>query len=46
MIGWWLEGPPEKSTTAIPATFSHALSEVLMHQRNVRWRDRCSNLSR
>lgn len=45
MIGWWLEGPPEKSAGAIPATFSHALSEILMRQRNSRWRDQLQALS-
>ncbi|QZN97959.1 TraB/GumN family protein [Symbiopectobacterium purcellii] len=44
MTGWWLEGPPAKSAAAIPATFSHALSEVLMRQRNTRWRDQLQAL--
>lgn len=44
MMGWWLEGPPEKSAAAIPATFSHALSEVLMRQRNSRWCDQLQAL--
>ena len=38
MIGWWLETPPADSRPALPGTFSSALNEVLMLQRNQRWR--------
>lgn len=38
MIGWWLETPPADSRPALSGTFSSALNEVLMLQRNQRWR--------
>jgi len=38
MIGWWLETPPADSRPALPGTFNSALNEVLMLQRNQRWR--------
>ncbi|MGL9751352.1 MAG: TraB/GumN family protein [Symbiopectobacterium sp.] len=44
MTGWWLEGPPAKSAAAIPATFSHALSKILMYQRNTGWGDQLQAL--
>ncbi|WP_380184282.1 TraB/GumN family protein [Kalamiella sp. sgz302252] len=38
MIGWWLERPPVDSRPALPGTFNSALNDVLMLQRNERWR--------
>lgn len=43
MIGWWLEQPPGE-TPSLPNTFSHELYDVLMHQRNLAWRDRLLSL--
>jgi uncharacterized protein YbaP (TraB family) len=39
MIGWWLEQPPSKGATSLPTTFSQSLYDVLMHQRNLAWRE-------
>jgi len=39
MIGWWLETPPVDSSPVLPGTFNSAVNEVLMLQRNQRWRD-------
>ena len=39
MIGWWLEQPPAKGATVLPTTFSQSLYDVLMHQRNLAWRE-------
>ncbi|HCT8709506.1 TPA: TraB/GumN family protein [Raoultella ornithinolytica] len=39
MIGWWLEQPPAKGVTTLPTTFSQSLYDVLMHQRNLAWRE-------
>ncbi|HEY4466440.1 MAG TPA: TraB/GumN family protein [Klebsiella sp.] len=39
MIGWWLEQPPSKGATSLPATFSQSLYDVLMLQRNLAWRE-------
>ena len=40
MMGWWLKTPPRNSELTLPNTFSQSLYDVLMHQRNVAWRDR------
>lgn len=39
MIGWWMEQPPTEPPS-LPNTFSHSLYDVLMHQRNLAWRDK------
>ncbi|ALR75770.1 TraB/GumN family protein [[Enterobacter] lignolyticus] len=39
MIGWWLEQPPTNAAAPLPNTFSETLYDVLMHQRNLAWRD-------
>ena len=39
MIGWWLEQPPSTGATSLPTTFSQSLYDVLMHQRNLAWRE-------
>ena len=44
MIGWWLEQPPSTGATSLPTTFSQSLYDVLMHQRNIAWRDRLAAL--
>lgn len=44
MIGWWLEQPPGKTASQIPMTFSRELSDVLMRQRNERWREQLQAL--
>lgn len=38
MIGWWLDAPPTDSKLALPSTFSESLYDVLMHERNLAWR--------
>ncbi|MFC0140854.1 TraB/GumN family protein [Erwinia mallotivora] len=37
MIGWWLESPPSRPQSALPATFNAGLNDILMLQRNQRW---------
>lgn len=39
MIGWWLDQPPSRGATSLPTTFSQSLYDVLMHQRNLAWRE-------
>lgn len=39
MISWWQETAPRQKTEALPATFNHELYDVLMCQRNHRWRN-------
>ncbi len=39
MIGWWLEQPPSHGAVSLPTTFSQSLYDVLMHQRNLAWRE-------
>lgn len=39
MIGWWMAQPPGK-TPSLPNTFSQSLYDVLMHQRNLAWREK------
>lgn len=39
MISWWLDARPAKALTGLPTTFSEDLFEVLMNQRNQRWRE-------
>ncbi|POT58344.1 hypothetical protein C3432_10650 [Citrobacter amalonaticus] len=40
MMSWWLQTPPQNHDLTLPNTFSQSLYDVLMHQRNVAWRDR------
>ncbi|MEG0099104.1 MAG: TraB/GumN family protein [Citrobacter sp.] len=40
MMGWWLKTPPQNSDLTLPNTFSQSLYDVLMHQRNLAWRDK------
>ncbi|WP_338464387.1 TraB/GumN family protein [Franconibacter daqui] len=44
MISWWLETPPKNTDVTLPTTFSSDLYDVLMHQRNLQWRDYLSAL--
>lgn len=44
MMGWWLKMPPQNNDLTLPNTFSQSLYDVLMHQRNVAWRDRLNAL--
>lgn len=39
MVSWWLESPHGVQPTTLPGTFSNALYEVLMTQRNSQWRE-------
>lgn len=39
MVSWWLDAPPRQKVVELPATFGHELYDVLMHQRNRRWRE-------
>ncbi|QKJ86231.1 hypothetical protein PMPD1_1266 [Paramixta manurensis] len=38
MVSWWLESPPGQSQVSLPGTFSSELNDVLMSQRNRRWK--------
>ena len=40
MMSWWLKSPPQNNAISLPNTFSQSLYDVLMHQRNVAWRER------
>ena len=39
MINWWLEQAPTQGAVELPNTFSESLYDILMHQRNLAWRD-------
>lgn len=39
MMSWWLKTPPQNNDLTLPNTFSQSLYDVLMHQRNIAWRD-------
>lgn len=38
MVSWWLDAPPRQSHIALPTTFSQALNDTLISQRNTQWR--------
>ena len=40
MMSWWLNTPPQNNEITLPNTFSQSLYDVLMHQRNLAWRDK------
>ncbi|WP_312242088.1 TraB/GumN family protein [Pantoea sp.] len=44
MISWWLDAPQQQQPTSLPSTFSNVLNDMLMSQRNLRWRDTLSQL--
>ncbi|CBG87319.1 TraB/GumN family protein [Citrobacter rodentium] len=44
MMSWWLKTPPQNNQLTLPNTFSESLYDVLMHQRNLAWRDRLAAL--
>lgn len=44
MVSWWMENQPKKFTDALPSTFSSALYDILMNQRNQRWQQQLSAL--
>ncbi|MES0265602.1 TraB/GumN family protein [Citrobacter sedlakii] len=44
MMSWWLKTPPQDNALTLPNTFSESLYDVLMHQRNLAWRDRLAAL--
>ena len=44
MMSWWLDSPPQDNHLTLPNTFSQSLYDVLMHQRNIAWRDRLAAL--
>ena len=44
MMSWWLQAPPQDNHLTLPNTFSQSLYDILMHQRNIAWRDRLSTL--
>ncbi|MCP1630752.1 uncharacterized protein YbaP (TraB family) [Citrobacter amalonaticus] len=44
MMSWWLKAPPQDNHLTLPNTFSQSLYDVLMHQRNIAWRDRLAAL--
>lgn len=44
MMSWWLQAPPQDNHLTLPNTFCQSLYDVLMHQRNIAWRDRLSTL--
>ncbi|PKH21406.1 conjugal transfer protein TraB [Enterobacterales bacterium CwR94] len=39
MMSWWMAARPNSAELVLPATFSDELNSVLMHQRNLRWRE-------
>ncbi|KAA8726149.1 TraB/GumN family protein [Ewingella americana] len=44
MISWWLESQPSQSMEPLPNTFSNDLYDVLMNQRNLRWKQQLNAL--
>jgi len=44
MISWWLESQPSKAIEPLPNTFSNELYDVLMNQRNQRWKQQLNAL--
>ncbi len=44
MISWWLESRPSVGIDSLPSTFGNALYDVLMHQRNQRWKQQLESL--
>lgn len=44
MISWWLDSRPSVGIDQLPATFGNALYDVLMHQRNQRWKKQLENM--
>ena len=44
MISWWLDTKPVTTLDQLPNTFSSELYDVLMNQRNVRWKQQLSDL--
>lgn len=40
MVSWWLDAPPRQPRIELPSTFSSALNDTLIAQRNAQWRDR------
>ncbi|WP_134706535.1 TraB/GumN family protein [Rahnella sp. CJA17(1/100)] len=38
MISWWLDTKPGLATEQLPNTFSSDLYDILMNQRNIRWK--------
>ena len=37
MVSWWLDTPPRQPEITLPATFSQALNDTLIGQRNAQW---------
>lgn len=37
MVSWWLDTPPRQPQITLPATFSQALNDTLIGQRNAQW---------
>lgn len=44
MISWWLDSRPSVGIEQLPATFGNVLYDVLMHQRNQRWKRLLENM--
>lgn len=44
MISWWLDSRPSVGIDQLPATFGNALYDVLMHQRNQRWKQQLESM--
>ncbi|WP_312141867.1 TraB/GumN family protein [Pantoea septica] len=44
MVSWWLDTPPREPRIALPSTFSTALNDTLIAQRNAQWCDRLQAL--
>jgi len=44
MISWWLDTKPVTALDQLPNTFSSELYDVLMNQRNLRWKQQLSDL--
>jgi len=40
MVSWWLDAPPREPQITLPSTFSTALNDMLISQRNAQWCER------
>lgn len=40
MVSWWLDAPPRQPRIELPSTFSEALNDTLISQRNRQWREK------
>lgn len=45
MVSWWMDTPPRQPDITLPVTFSQALNETLIGQRNAQWCHRLQALA-